>query len=155
VKRRGKNLEIVPPTIIKPKEMLATAAPSPHLALPHGNYAADAFENMDMAPKAHTCELAIANEEDTSLAATCPATPDEDPCSRASRSSSPGGSKRGRDDTVSQEERDLALVSRKLQRIVLSGEKKKVLEIEIPLSVEYDDEGTDFDWLCPEIYVSE
>ncbi|KAJ1467848.1 hypothetical protein T484DRAFT_1755568 [Baffinella frigidus] len=126
--------------------------PSPHLFLLNGDYTADAFENM--APKVHTSELAIANEEDTSLAATCPATP-EDPDSRASRSSSPGGSKRGRDDTALQEESDLALVSRKLARIVLSGEKNKVLEFEIPHSMWVDeDEGTDFDWLCTEFCVS-
>jgi len=122
--------------------MVDTASPSPHLFFLHGNYAADAFEKMDMA-----------NEESMSLAATVPATPEEDPGSRASRSSSPGGSKRGRDDTSLQEENDLALVSRNLQRIFLSGEKKTLkLEIMIP-DPHGEDEGTDFDWLCPEVCV--
>jgi len=94
--------------------MVHTASPSPHLFFLHGNHAADAFQKMDMAPK---CELSISMQESMSLAATVPATPEEDPGSRASRSSSPGGSKRGRDDTSLQEENNLALVSRNLQRI--------------------------------------
>ena len=131
--------------------MVDTASPSPHLFCLHDDHTADALERMDMALKG---ELAIANEETMSLAATVPATPEEDPGSRASRSSSPGGSKRGRDDTSLQEENDLALVSRKLQRIFLSDEKKNLkLEIMIPDAYE-EDEGTDFDWLCPEICVS-
>ena len=131
--------------------MVDTASPSPHLFLLLVDYTADAFEKMDMAP---TRELAIANEESMSLAATVPATPEEDPGSRASRSSSPGGSKRGRDDTSLQEENDLALVSRKLQRIFLSDEKK-TLKFEIMIQEPHgEEEGTDFDWLCPEICVS-
>jgi len=129
--------------------MADTASPSPHLFFLHGSYTADEFEKRDMAPK---CELATANEESMSLAATVPATPEEHPCSR--RSSSPGRSKRGRDDTSFQEENDLALVSRKLQRMFLSVEKKTLkLEIMIP-DPHGEDEGTDFDWLCPEICVS-
>ena len=137
--------------------MVDTVSSSPHLFFLHGHYTADAFEQMDMAPNS---ELAIANEESMgryrrmSLAATVPATPEEDPCSRASRSSSPGGAKRGRDDTSLQEENDLALVSRKLQRIFLSDEKKTV-KLEIMISDPHcEDEGTDFDWLCPEICIS-
>ena len=138
--------------------MVDTASPLPHLFCPHDDHTADAFERMDMALKG---ELAIANEETMSLAATVPATPEEDPGSRASRSSSPGSSKRGRDDTSLQEENDLELVSHKLQRMFLSGEEKTLkLEIMIPDAYgedegEEDDEGTDFDWLCPEICVSE
>jgi len=138
---------VAPPFLHSTTEMVDTASPSPHLFLLLGDYTANAFEKMDMAPKR---ELAIANEESISLAATVPATPEEDPGSRASRSSSPGGSKRGRDDTSLQEENDLALVSRKLQRMFLSVEKKtRKLEIMIP-DPHGEDEGTDFDWLCPE-----
>ena len=124
-----------------------------HPLLLHGDCIADVFEKMDMAPKARKCELTVAHhEESMSLSTTCPATPEEHPGSPASRSCSPGGSKRGRDDTIVQEESDLSLVSRKLQRMVLSGEK---LEIMIPDAYEDEvDEGTDFDWLCPEACVS-
>jgi hypothetical protein len=122
-----------------------------HPLLLHGDCIADVFEKMDMAPKARKCEHTVANyEESMSLSTTCPATPQEHPGSPASRSCSPGGSKRGRDDTVVQEESDLSLVSRKLQRMILSGEKN-ILKLEIMIPDAYEeDEGTDFDWLCPE-----
>ena len=120
--------------------------PMPRLLLPHVDDIADAFETVDMAPMARTCEITH-HEASMSLSATRPATPGEDP----SRSVSPGGSKRGRDDMTAQEESDLALVSRKLQRIFLADEKN-ILQLEIMIPDPHaEDEGTDFDWLCPEI----
>ena len=125
--------------------MTYTLPPTQRLLLLLGDDIADTFAKVDMAPMARTCE--ITNHEDNmSLSATCPATPEEDP----SRSSSPGGSKRGRDYMAAQEESDLALVSRKLQRISLSDEKNLNLEIMVPDPYD-EDEGSDFDWLCPEI----
>ena len=134
--------------------MTDTLPPTTHLLLLHGDIA-DAFEKIDMAPKARKCEITIAShEESMSVSTTCPATPEQDLGSPTSRSSSPGGSKRGRDDTVVQEESDLSLVSRTLQRMVLSGEKNMLnWEIMIPDAYE-EDEGTDFDWLCPEACIS-
>ena len=108
---------------------------------------------MDMTPTAHQCKM-IANEESMSLASTCPSTPDEDPSSRSSRSSSPGGSKRGRDDdTVCQDDNDLALVSRKLQRTFLFVENE-MMPFEFGTDeVEVQDEGTDFAWMYSDICV--
>ena len=126
--------------------MTYTLPPTQRLLLLLGDDIADAFEKVDLAPMARTCEISN-HENSMSLSATCPATPEEDP----SRSSSPGGSKRGRDDMAVQEDSDIALVSRKLQRIFLSGEKN-ILKLEIMIPDAHDeDEGTDFDWLCPGI----
>jgi len=107
-----------------------------------------------MAHKAHQCKM-ITTEESMSLTSTCPSTPEEDSSSHSSRSSSPGGAKRGRDDdTVCQDDNDLELVSRKLQRIFVSDENK-TMPFEFGTDEEeVEDEGTDFAWMCSEICFS-
>ena len=126
--------------------MTDTLPPTPGLLFLLGDDITDAFEKVDMEPMARTCEIKN-HDESMSLSATRTATPEQDP----SRSSSPGGSKRGRDDMEVQEESNLALVSRKLQRIFLADEKN-ILQLEIMIPDPHaEDEGTDFDWLCPEI----
>ena len=106
-----------------------------------------------MTPKAHQCKM-IANEESMSLAWTCPSTPEEDPSPRSSRSSSPSGSKRRRDDdTVCQDDNDLELVSRKLQRTFLSDENDMMSFGFETDEEEVEDEGTDFAWMYSDFCV--